>query len=76
MQKLYEVWYIAGFAGDINGTSEVVTEHELFNSGRFDYDDDGEYVFFSKWRLQNLYEGETVGPATFVTYTMAVKRIV
>lgn len=72
---MYEVWYIAGFIGNVNGTSEVVTEHELFDGGRFDFDDDGEYVFFSKERLRNLSEGETAGPTTFITYTMAVKRI-
>lgn len=74
MQKLYEVWYIAGFMGDINGTSEVVTEHTMFDSGRFDLED-ADDVFFSKASIEALSEGETVGPATFVTYTMAVKRL-
>ena len=75
MTKLYEVWYIAGFIGAVNGTSELVTEQELFNGGRFTFDDDGEYVFFSKARLEALSEGETVGPTTFITYTMCVKRV-
>lgn len=74
---MYEVQYIAGFIGDVDGTSEIIHEDDLFDpNGRFTFDDDGtECVFFSESRLRGLAVGESTGPATFVTYTMAVKRI-
>jgi len=74
---LYEVHYITGFIGDVDGTSEIIHGDDLFDpNGRFTFDDDGtECGFFSEARLRGLAVGESTGPAMFITYAMAVRRL-